>query len=149
MRMVQLKNLYHYLNEEIELLVSNEIYNVFEEFRRAEKAYLARLKYHKAYYSLDCNDGIESFCVHKSKSPDAILATREIKEYLIRILNELPDKQAKRIYMYFYMDMTLKEIAKKESVSIAAINQSIILGLRTMRKYIENSSFVEECYINK
>ena len=39
--------------------VPDEVAEVFETFERMEKAYMQRVYYHKAYYTLDCSDEIE------------------------------------------------------------------------------------------
>ena len=38
--------------------VPDEVAEVFETFERMEKAYIQRVYYHKAYYTLDCSDAV-------------------------------------------------------------------------------------------
>lgn len=52
--------------------VPDEVAEVFETFERMEKAYMQRVYYHKAYYTLDCSDEIEHSVVFKVLSPEEI-----------------------------------------------------------------------------
>ena len=52
--------------------VPDEVAEVFETFERMEKAYMQRVYYHKAYYTLDCSDEIEHSVVFRVLSPEEI-----------------------------------------------------------------------------
>ena len=51
---------------------------------------------------------------------------------------ELPDKQAKRIYAYYFLGLTESAIAKSEGVSVASVSESIQRGLRNMETFLKN-----------
>ena len=57
--------------------VSEEVAEMFKEFDRKEAAYRLRTYRHKAYYSLDRDDGLEHEAVFVSLSPHE-LYEREI-----------------------------------------------------------------------
>ena len=62
--------------------------------RRNEAAYQRRLTRNKAFYSLDCDDGIEySACLHEP-SPQELLDRKEMFFRLWNALNSLPEIQA-------------------------------------------------------
>ncbi|EKC50411.1 RNA polymerase, sigma-24 subunit, partial [human gut metagenome] len=50
----------------------------------------------------------------------------------------LPDKQAKRIYAYYFLGLTESAIAKSEGVSVASVSESIQRGLRNMETFLKN-----------
>jgi RNA polymerase sigma-70 factor (ECF subfamily) len=52
----------------------------------------------------------------------------------------LPDKQAKRIYAYFFLGMSKAAIAKAEGVRESTIWESIERGLRNIEKFLKNLS---------
>lgn len=59
-----------------------------------EASYQRRLTRNKAFYSLDCDDGIEySACLHEP-SPQELLDRKELFFRLWNALNSLPEIQA-------------------------------------------------------
>ena len=101
--------------------VPDEVAAVMKEHDRLEAAYRRRTYYHKAHYSLDRGDGIEYDALFVSMTPAA-----------------LPDKQAKRIYAYYFLGLTESAIAKSEGVSVASVSESIQRGLRNMETFLKN-----------
>ena len=50
----------------------------------------------------------------------------------------LSNIQKRRIKMYYFDDMTLKEIAKIEKCSIMSVKESIDSGINKLRKNLKN-----------
>lgn len=94
----------------------------------------------KAYYSLDCDNGIEDAVVHRSPTPEEVLEDKQLCDQLYAAVMELPDKQAKRIYARFYLDMSVKEIAQAEGVDPRRVRDSIHLGLKKLVKVFSQAS---------
>ena len=84
---------------------------MFKEFDRKEAAYRLRTYRHKAYYSLDRDDGLEHEMVFVSLSPHELYERKISMQELHAAISSLPDKQAKRIYAHFILGMTKKDIA--------------------------------------
>ncbi|MCL2791631.1 MAG: RNA polymerase sigma factor WhiG [Spirochaetaceae bacterium] len=75
-------------------------------------------------------DSIES---SQSLNPDTIVEREEIKKVIVQAINELPDKEKKVLVLYYYEDLTLKEIGKVLDVTESRISQlhtKAILRLR-------------------
>ena len=115
------------------------MFNIFEEYRKAEQAYQSRIRYHKVYYSLDRGDGIEHSALFVSLSPDEIYERKLTTEQIHAAIATLPDKQAKRIYAHYFLGMSKMAIAKAEGVTEKAIRNSIQRGLIYMEKYLKNN----------
>ena len=100
---------------------------------RYEAAYTERIRYNKAYYSLDADDGIEySTCLHEL-TPDEVL---ELKERFCRLwneLNSLPETQGRRVDAHFILSMIYREIAKAKSVDTSAVRGSVLIGIAKMK----------------
>ena len=60
------------------------------------------------------------------------------KQELHAAIAKLPDFQAKRIYAYYFLEMTKTEIAQAEGVSVMAVCKSISQGLKTLEKELKN-----------
>jgi len=76
-------------------------------------------------------DSIES---SQSLNPDIIVEKDEIKKVIVQAISELPDKEKKVLVLYYYEDLTLKEIGKVLDVTESRISQlhtKAILRLRS------------------
>ena len=108
------------------------------EFDRKEAAYRLRTYRHKAYYSLDRDDGIEHEAVFVALSPHEIYERKVTMQKLHAAIASLPDKQAKRIYTHFILGMSKTDIARAEGVNEKVVRLAIERGLRNMEKYLKN-----------
>lgn len=139
MKRINLKDYYAHIGIDTDIDIPDEVFDIFEEYRKTEQAYQSRIRYHKAYYSLDRNDGIEHSALFVSLSPDEIYERKLTSEQLHAAIATLPDKQAKRIYAHFFLGMSKTAIAKAEGVTEKAIRNSIERGLTYMEKYLKNN----------
>lgn len=119
--------------------VPDEVAEAILAFDRQEAAYRRRTYYHRAFYSLDRRDGIEYDAIFTSVTPWEIYERKVTLEQLHAAIAALPDKQAKRIYAHFFLDMTEEAIARSESISAVAVHNSIHRGLRNLEKFLKNN----------
>ena len=83
---------------------------------RREAAHAERVRYNKAYYSLDCDDGIEySACLHEP-SPQELMDRKELFFRLWNALNSLPEIQGRRVDAHLILGKSYRQIAR-EAVS--------------------------------
>ena len=139
MKRVNFKKYYDHITTDAYHDVPDEVFNILEEYRKAEQAYHSKINYHKAYYSLDRDDGIEHSALFVSLSPDEIYERKLTREQLHAAIATLPDKQAKRIYAHYFLGMSKSAIAKAEGVTEKAIRNSIERGLAYMEQYLKNN----------
>ena len=141
MKKVNLRDLYpDVYKTDAFLEVTDEVQAVFQSDERAEAAYERKMYRYKAQYSLDCENGIEDAVVHRSPTPEEVLEDKQLCDQLYAAVMELPDKQAKRIYARFYLDMSVKEIAQAEGVDPRRVRDSIHLGLKKLVKVFSQAS---------
>ena len=122
MQTINLKQYYPFCKEDIFVEVSDEIVEAFLLDKRAEAARDRKMFRYKAFYSLDCNDGIENAAIGWAQpSPeDHLIEKEELAEYeeLIRRLYEaissLSPIQARRVHARYILGMssTLSETEK-------------------------------------
>ena len=137
MKKINLKDYYAHITADTYIDIPDEIFEVFEEHRKAEQAYQGRVYYHKAYYSLDRGDGIEHSALFVSLSPDEIYERKLTNEQLHAAIATLPDKQAKRIYAHYFLGMSKTAIAKSECVSKATVGESINRALKSIEQFLK------------
>ena len=89
MTTINLKDFYYwYLTDEL-VEVPDEVAEELMASKRREAAHAERVRYNKAYYSLDCDDGIEySACLHEP-SPQELMDRKELFFRLWNALNSL------------------------------------------------------------
>ena len=134
MTTINLKNFYPWYMTDEYIEVSDEVAAELRASKLAEAAYAERVRYNKAYYSLDCDDGIEySACVHEP-SPQELVERMERFYHLWNALNSLPEIQGRRIDAHIILGISIKEIAEADGVHEESVRQSIKRGLERMKK---------------
>ena len=106
---------------------------------REDGGYRLRTYRHKAYYSLDRDDGLEHEAVFVALSPHELYERKVTMQELHAAISSLPDKQAKRIYAHFILGMTKQDIARAEGVHEKVVRVAIERGLRRLEKILKNS----------
>ncbi len=130
MKKIKLHDEYPWYKEESYIEVSDEIAQAIAEFVRIEKAQKEKIRYHRAFYSLDAGDGIENDIVFVSASPQEIYERKVTQKEIYKAIQMLTEKQAKRIYARYFQDMTVTEIARAEHTSVMAVSKSINKALK-------------------
>lgn len=108
-------------------------------YERQEKAYAEKTRYHKAYYSLERDEGVEKSIRYISMSPEEIYERKLTMRELYAAMSTLPEMQARRIYAYYFLGMSKSEIAKVEGTNVPAIGKSIERGLKQIGKYLKKA----------
>lgn len=65
MKKVNFKKYYDHITTDTYHDVPDEVFDILEEYRKAEQAYHSKINYHKSYYSLDRDDGLDDFHFHQ------------------------------------------------------------------------------------
>ena len=139
MTTINLKDFYYwYLTDEL-VEVPDEVAEELMASKRREAAHAERVRYNKAYYSLDCDDGIEySACLHEP-TPQELLERMELFIRLWNALNSLPEVQGRRVDACVILGKTYSEVAEAEGVDESAVRRAVERGLENMKKYLKKS----------
>lgn len=84
---------------------------------------------------MSIGDSIES---PQSRSPDSIVEKQEIKRVIVEAINELPDKEKKVLVLYYYEDLTLREIGAVLGVTESRISQLHTKAIMRLRSRLTN-----------
>lgn len=82
MAIINLWDFYPFYTSDCFMEVSDEVAEMFKEFDRKEADYRLRTYRHKAYYSLDRDDGLEHEAVHKPARISLTLIKYECMVYI-------------------------------------------------------------------
>jgi len=116
------------LCEDCIIEVSEEVAEYLREAERQERSYIRYLQRYKAYYSLNVHDVFISLV-------EIFERKHEIEE-LYAAIDSLPDKQGRRVYAYFILGFSQREIAEAEGVSDAVVCVAICKGLENLKKVL-------------
>lgn len=137
MKRINLRDYYPFFKSDFFIEVEDEIALSLKRFKLSESADKLRTYRHKAYYSLDRNDGIEHEIVFISLSLQEIYERKITNQELYAAINSLPEKQAKRIYAHFFLGMSKTDIAKAEGIHESTVRESINGGLKNIEKFLK------------
>jgi RNA polymerase sigma-70 factor (ECF subfamily) len=70
-----------------------------------------------------------------AKSLDEIYGKKLTRQQFYTAISQLPEKQAKRIYAYYFMDMDEPAIASAEGVSQQAVHTALQRGLKGIENF--------------
>ena len=71
--------------------------------------------------------------------PDKVVEKKKLKKLLMEVLETLTDKEKKVVLLYYYEDMTLKEIANVMDVSESRVSQLHSKALVKMKQRLGNN----------
>ena len=143
MQTINLKQYYPFCTEDTFVEVSDEIVEAFLLDKRTEAARERKMYRYKAFYSLDCNDGIENAAIGWAQpSPEDCLMEKEAQaEYaellrrLYEAISSLTPTQARRVHARYMLGMKVKDIAAMEGITPSQAGKSIHAALRRLRRY--------------
>ncbi|GHU98531.1 RNA polymerase sigma factor WhiG [Spirochaetia bacterium] len=93
------------------------------------------------WFSGDENDKVsigDSIESPVSLNPDTIVEKDEIRRVIISAINELPDKEKKILVLYYYEDLTLKEIGQVLEVTESRVSQLHTKAIMRLRAKLTN-----------
>lgn len=74
----------------------------------------------------------------KSLNPDVIVEREEVKNIIVQAISDLPDKEKKVLILYYYEDLTLKEIGEVLQVTESRISQLHTKAIMRLRSKLVN-----------
>ncbi len=99
------------------------------------------LSLNDVWYSADDSDKIsigDSIESPMSLNPDAVMEREEIKRVIVQSIQELPEKEKKVLVLYYYEDLTLKEIGKVLEVTESRVSQLHTKAILRLRAKLTN-----------
>jgi RNA polymerase sigma factor for flagellar operon FliA len=99
------------------------------------------LSIHDVWYSGDENDKVSIEDIIEAPSslnPDVIVEKDEIRRVIVDQINELPEKEKKILVLYYYEDLTLKEIGRVLEVTESRVSQLHTKAIGKLRAKLTN-----------
>ena len=138
MKTINLKDFYSSLySHDCFYEVPDEVAELLELFKRRDESRRRKIYRNKAFYSLDCDDGIEKGSEILVPSAEETYLRNAEHEILYNAVRNLTDKQFRRLYAYFFMDISYTMIARLENVDESSVRKSINSALKHLFKIIK------------
>jgi RNA polymerase sigma factor for flagellar operon FliA len=99
------------------------------------------LSLNDVWFSGDENDKVsigDSIESPVSLNPDIIVEKDEIRRVIVEAIEELPDKEKKILVLYYYEDLTLKEIGEVLEVTESRVSQLHTKAILRLRAKLTN-----------
>jgi RNA polymerase sigma factor for flagellar operon FliA len=99
------------------------------------------LSLNDVWFSGDENDKVsigDSIESPASLNPDVIVEKAEIRRIIVNAISELPGKEKKILVLYYYEDLTLKEIGKVLEVTESRVSQLHTKAILRLRAKLTN-----------
>ena len=100
------------------------------------------LSIHEVWYSGDENDKVsigDSIESPSSLNPEVMAEREEIRRVIVEAINELPDNEKKILVLYYFEDLTLKEIGQVLGVTESRVSQLHTKAILRLRTRLKNS----------
>lgn len=114
--------------------VSKELFAVFDRFELDDKKLMNEEEKHYERFDLSENN-LHTRLLNKDYQQNLALQNLK-KSELIKSIEKLSKVQQRRILLYFFYDLKLREIALIEECSIVSVKNSIDLGLKKLKKLL-------------
>jgi RNA polymerase sigma factor for flagellar operon FliA len=108
--------------------IAKELGIAIEEFQAilSKLSGTSMLSLNDIWYLGDDSDELsilETLEAPENMNPDILIEKQEIRDYIIDAIKKLPDKEKKVIVLYYYEDLTLKEIGEVLEVTESRVSQ--------------------------
>lgn len=122
-------------NEE-QVIVNEKIYNEMNKFELEDLSQMNKYDRHIEHFSLN-DEQINRRRIDEVLSAEDLAIHNIENERIYMAVLKLPKKQKERIIMYYFRNMSQKEIARKEKISIRAIQYSLNIALKNLKKFLD------------
>lgn len=116
--------------------ISNEIYEAFNRFELDDVSQIHKYQRHIEHSEI-YEETLNERAIHKAISVEEIVSNNMLMEDLKEAIDSLSDIQKRRIKMYYFEELTQKEIAEKEGTSIRAVQYTLNSAITQLQKYFE------------
>ncbi|MNW32568.1 Sigma-70, region 4 [compost metagenome] len=135
---INLKDLYPFYTTDVWVEVDEEIVEEMRRFDNLDSAYKLRAYRHRAYYSLDVNDGMEHQVLFPIRSSEMEFEDAWLREEIYKAMSQLSEKSFRRIYAHYFLGLSKVAIAQIEKVDERAVRKSINSGLKKLSRLLYN-----------
>lgn len=118
--------------------ISKKLYDTFDSFELDDLAYLNVLDRHIEQSEV-WEASLNVRAVKKADSTEEIVFRKLQQDKLHKAINELPEKQKRRLILHYFQRLTYVEIAAQEKCSTRAVEYSIHGAIQNLKNFFEKN----------
>lgn len=141
MATINLRDYYPFYQNDVWIEIPDDLAAQLEQWNREESNHQRKRRRYHDYSFSDFQEYIERCTEYKFSAPDELYERKLTRQQLHAAISTLPDKQAKRIYAYCVLGISMTKIAAAEGVSYVAVRSSILRGLKRMSDFLRKENF--------
>lgn len=130
-------NKYYVILNKKEIEINETIFNEMDKFELEDISQMHKYDRHIEHSEL-YDETLNKRAFNKQTSIEEIVETKLQNERLYNAINKLSDTKKRRIMLYFFKELTQREIALKEGTSIRAIQYTLNAALEEIKKNLKN-----------
>lgn len=138
---INLRDMYSFYTTDVWGEVDEEIVQEMHRFDNLDSAYKLRAYRHRAYYSLDGNDGMEHQILFPIRSSEMEFEEAWLRQEIYKAMCQLSEKSIRRIYAHYFLGLNKVAIAQIEKVDERAVRKSISSGLKKLSRLLDKVQF--------
>lgn len=123
-------------NKQFNIEVSEEIFSEFNKIELEDISEMNEYDRHIEHSQL-IESTLYNRAIEKEASVEELITYKMEKEKIHNAISKLPEIQRRRILLYFFRDLKLREIANIDNASVRAIQYSINIALKNLRKILK------------
>ena len=129
----------NYYNRKQKIEITKEIYDVFDEYELIDISQMNKFDRH-IEHSILTENNLNKRKVNKEITVENYVINTIKKQLLYKAISLLPRLQKKRIFLYYFEEFTQKEIAEVEGCSVRAVQYSLNIALKNLKKFFNQTS---------
>ena len=118
------------------LEINKRLYDIFDSFELDDLAYLNELDRHIEQSEV-WESTLNTRAFYKVEGIEEIVFKKIQIERLHRAIKSLPEIQRRRVWMYYFENMTYEQIAKKEGCTKTPVKRSIEIAIEHLKKELK------------
>lgn len=130
-------NKYYVILNKKEIEINETIFNEMDKFELEDISQMHKYDRHIEHSEL-YDETLNKRALNKQTSIEEIVETKLQNERLYNAINKLSDTKKRRRMLYFFKELTQREIALKEGTSIRAIQYTLNAALEELQKNLKN-----------
>ena len=116
------------------LKIDKPLYRLFNQFELEDKSYLNYFDRYIEHSELT-ESSLDERAAAKSEAVEDIVYCRICNERLYHAVAALPEKQRRRLVMYYFYDLTYEQIAMLEGCTPMPVKRSIDRAVKQLRNF--------------
>ena len=115
--------------------ISKELFDVFDQFELDDLSFLNEYDNHMEH-SVLTDASLYVRAANSSKAVDAEVEDNVRDETLRKAMFKLPEKQRRRLTLYYFEGYTYEEISEMENCTLQAVGKTILAAEKRLRKIL-------------